>query len=61
MADKDKRVTVRCRRPDSSERRDITTTVDRETFKRLYDLARTKDVSMNALVREACQNLVGTR
>jgi len=39
----------------------VQTSVDSDTYRRLYDLAATKELSLRQLIRETLENLVGTR
>jgi hypothetical protein len=62
MTDKDHRATLRARPPGTVRSdRVVQTSVDAETYKRLYRLAEERDISLRALIRETIQNLVGTR
>jgi hypothetical protein len=39
----------------------VQTTIDTETYRRLYELAAARDMSLRDLMREALGNMVGTR
>lgn len=62
MSDKDHRAVLRASPPDLSLRnRIVQTTVDHTTYRRLYGLAKAKDISLRALIRETLEHLVGVR
>jgi len=57
----DHRSTLRARPPGGRMERIVQTSVDSDTYRRLYDLAATKELSLRQLIRETLENLVGTR
>jgi predicted HicB family RNase H-like nuclease len=57
----DKRRTLRANAPRGNLPKMVQTRVDPVTYARLYMLAERKDVSLSDLIREALENLVGTR
>jgi len=57
----DHRRTLRADYPRGTLPKMVQTRVDSVTYKRLYMLAEEKDVSLSDLIREALENLVGTR
>ena len=62
MAEPDHRRTLRAKPPGKSRLdRVVQTTVSIETYSQLYILAKTKEISLRALIRETLENLVGTR
>lgn len=61
MAEPDHRRTLRADPPAGKLPKMVQTRVDSVTYARLYMLAEEKDVSLSDLIREALENLVGTR
>ncbi len=57
----DNRRTLRADYPRGQLPKVVQTRVDAETYRRLYHLAVERDVSLRDLIREALENLVGTR
>jgi hypothetical protein len=57
----DHRAVLRARPPGGRMQRIVQTSVDSDTYRRLYDLAAVKEISLRQLIRETLENLVGTR